>query len=132
MIDVAMGIIFSDEGKILIAKRDITKKFGGLWEFPGGKREYSEPIETTLVRELQEELGVKVDILGHLTPYLYQKDGMNIRFYPLLAQIVNGILKAEEHEELEYVNIEEISKYELAPPDYEAVDMLRERMEPIR
>jgi 8-oxo-dGTP pyrophosphatase MutT (NUDIX family) len=37
MIRVALGFIQNEEGKYLLAKRNVNKEFGGLWEFPGGK-----------------------------------------------------------------------------------------------
>lgn len=58
-IDVAAALLFRD-GKILIAQRNADSHLGGLWEFPGGKREPGETFEQCLVRELREELGVEV------------------------------------------------------------------------
>jgi len=52
-IDVAAGLIFRD-GKLLVAQRFTQAHLGGLWEFPGGKREAEETFEACLVRELRE------------------------------------------------------------------------------
>jgi mutator protein MutT len=60
-IDVAAGLVFRN-GKLLITQRPPDAHLGGLWEFPGGKRESGESFESCLVRELREELGIEVDV----------------------------------------------------------------------
>lgn len=60
-IEVAVGVLRRDNGDILIAKRAASAHQGGLWEFPGGKREEGENILTALAREFDEELGVAID-----------------------------------------------------------------------
>src|SRR5476649_797813 len=59
-VHVAAAVIRDSAGKILIARRADTQHQGGLWEFPGGKVEADESVETALARELQEELGIVV------------------------------------------------------------------------
>ena len=59
--DVAAGLVFRN-GKLLIAERHADAHLGGLWEFPGGKRESGETFEECLVRELREELGIEVEV----------------------------------------------------------------------
>jgi 8-oxo-dGTP diphosphatase len=59
-IEVAAGLVFRD-GKLLITLRHADAHLGGLWEFPGGKREGGETFEQCLVRELREELGIEVE-----------------------------------------------------------------------
>lgn len=49
-------------GKIFIAKRQMTGDMGGRWEFPGGKIEEGEDLQTAVVREMQEEFGVTVTV----------------------------------------------------------------------
>ncbi len=61
VIDVAAGLVFRD-GKLLITRRFDDAHLGGLWEFPGGKREPEETFEACLIRELQEELGIEVRV----------------------------------------------------------------------
>ena len=59
MIHAAVAVIIND-GSVLISKRPDHVHQGGLWEFPGGKVEDAETIETALFREIQEELGINI------------------------------------------------------------------------
>ena len=55
------------DGKIFIAKRQMVGDMGGRWEFPGGKIEEGEDLETAVVREMQEEFGVTVSVGKKIT-----------------------------------------------------------------
>jgi 8-oxo-dGTP diphosphatase len=57
-IRVAVGVIKSSDGEILIAKRSVSQHQGGLWEFPGGKIEENETACQALLRELKEEVAL--------------------------------------------------------------------------
>jgi 8-oxo-dGTP diphosphatase len=57
---VACALVDVD-GRVLVARRPPGKPLAGLWEFPGGKLEPGETPETCLVRELEEELGVRTE-----------------------------------------------------------------------
>ena len=59
-IHVAVGVIVNNQNQVLISLRHPDKDEGGLWEFPGGKREQNETIDSTLKREFREELNVNV------------------------------------------------------------------------
>lgn len=60
LVHVAAGVITDADGRVLVAERPIGAHQGGLWEFPGGKLEPSEPVAQGLTRELDEELGIQV------------------------------------------------------------------------
>lgn len=60
--DVAAGMIWDKDGRVLIAQRPNDGLLGGLWEFPGGKQEPNETLQACLMRELHEELGVQVEV----------------------------------------------------------------------
>lgn len=60
-IEVAVAIMLSQEQKVLTSWRQPHQHQGGLWEFPGGKREPDESMLEALKREISEELGVTVE-----------------------------------------------------------------------
>ncbi len=60
-IEVSAAVI-TRSGKVFIQQRPHGGLMGGLWEFPGGKRQSEETEEECLTREIQEELGIAIAI----------------------------------------------------------------------
>ena len=58
---VGAAVIFNARGDVLIAQRHATSMLGGLWEFPGGKRERGETMRECIRREIREELGFDIE-----------------------------------------------------------------------
>jgi mutator protein MutT len=82
VLDVAAGLVFR-RGQLLITQRCPNAHLGGLWEFPGGKREPGETFEACLARELREELGIEVEV-GELVESLthaYPEKTVHLCFY---------------------------------------------------
>ena len=59
-VDVAVGVLIDAEGRFLLTSRPEGKVYAGYWEFPGGKLEAGESVESALRRELHEELGITI------------------------------------------------------------------------
>jgi len=59
LVNVAVAVIQSEDGYVLMAERPYGKESSGSWEFPGGKFELGESAEQALAREIYEELGIK-------------------------------------------------------------------------
>ncbi|MGH7277542.1 MAG: (deoxy)nucleoside triphosphate pyrophosphohydrolase, partial [Candidatus Rokuibacteriota bacterium] len=57
VVDVAAALVQDQDGRYLITQRRQGSHLEGLWEFPGGKRDAGESLESCLRRELREELG---------------------------------------------------------------------------
>jgi A/G-specific adenine glycosylase len=64
--DVVVAVIADREGRLLIDRRPGEGLLGGLWEFPGGKREPGETLTGALAREIREELGIGIEVLGKI------------------------------------------------------------------
>jgi len=69
---VVAGLIFNNQGKILVALRPPHVPQGNLWEFPGGKVEAGETGEQALKRELKEEVGITVIAAKPFQQYVHQ------------------------------------------------------------
>lgn len=69
---VVAAVIRDEKGDIFITLRPDHVHQGGLWEFPGGKREPGESPYHTLVRELNEETGITVQRARPLITISYQ------------------------------------------------------------
>ena len=115
-VDVAAGLIFRD-GKLLITRRHADAHLGGLWEFPGGKREADETFEQCLVRELREELGVEASVGGlfEVVTHAYAEKAVLLKFF--LCR-----LKAGDPEAIGCASFKWVSKAELNHFQFPAAD----------
>lgn len=120
MIIVLCGIIKNDN-KILIAKRNIDKSFGGLWEFPGGKLEEGETLEACLQRELKEELNINTIVRDYMMTSVYN----NITLIAFKVDYMDLFFKLNSHSEIAWVSIKDLYKYDFAPADVPIVNIMR-------
>ncbi len=88
-IEVSAGLVFRD-GQLLITQRRAGSHLGGLWEFPGGKREAGETLEQCLARELREELGiqVRVGVRFDTVTHTYPEKSVRLEFF--LCRLIAG------------------------------------------
>ena len=61
VVDVAVGVLVREDGDFLLTSRPPGKVYEGYWEFPGGKLEAKETVAQALARELEEEIGLKIE-----------------------------------------------------------------------
>ena len=115
---VACALIDAD-GRILIAQRPEGKGMAALWEFPGGKVETGESPEETLIRELDEELGiiVKPACLAPLTfaSFAYEKFHLLMPLY--VCRRWDGLVVAREHAALRWVRPQQLRDFQMPPAD---------------
>lgn len=121
MIEVTAAII-KKEGKILICKRSIDN--GGLWEFPGGKREVGESLEECIIREIKEELDLVIEPVKIFAVSTYLYKDIKIYFTVFDAVIITGQMKLNAHSDFAWVSIQEMAEYKFMPADIEFVKKL--------
>jgi 8-oxo-dGTP diphosphatase len=125
---VAACALIDADGRVLIAQRPPGKAMAGLWEFPGGKIEADERPEQTLIRELNEELGIEVkeDCLAPFTfaSHVYTEFHLLMPLY--LCRRWEGIASAREHSAIKWVKPKELASYPMPPADVPLIPMLRD------
>jgi len=125
---VAACALVDVDGRVLLAKRPAGKQLAGLWEFPGGKVEPGETPEQCLIRELNEELGIRV---AHacLAPFVFASHGYD-SFHLLMPLFLcrrwEGLVTAREHEALAWVKPTEFDAYPMPPADAPIAAWLRD------
>lgn len=124
VLKVSAGVILDEEGRMLLCQRGYGAQ-EGQWEFPGGKCEEGEPYADCLVREIDEELGVRIEVTRELLKMRYAYPDKVIDFAFLEARIVSGQLQAREHKGIKWQKTEEIEENELCPADAEAFAKMR-------
>jgi 8-oxo-dGTP diphosphatase len=115
---VACALIDVDK-RVLIAQRPEGKPLAGFWEFPGGKVEAGERPETTLIRELREEIGitVKEDCLAPLTFASHAYDDFQLLMPLYICRRWEGQVIAREAQKLAWVRANKLRDYEMPPAD---------------
>ncbi len=108
-------------GKIFIAKRQMVGDMGGRWEFPGGKIEDGEDLQTAVVREMQEEFGVTVTVGRKITSGSFTHKGKPCTLDVLEVSFPHdGIEKKfelTEHTDYKWADIDEIPQLNFVDSD---------------
>ncbi|HKW31240.1 MAG TPA: 8-oxo-dGTP diphosphatase MutT [Verrucomicrobiae bacterium] len=123
-VDVAAALVFR-RGKILIARRPANSHLGGLWEFPGGKREPDETFEQCLAREVHEELGVKVSVgeLFETVSHSYAEKSVCLKFF--VCHLLDGEPRPLAGAAVRWVDKTELDDFEFPAADARLLKKLR-------
>ena len=123
-IHVAAAVITDVRGRILLARRTDGRDLAGLWEFPGGKRESGESLEHALIRELQEELGITVQVGAPLISVPQQYPDKRLCLDVRQVTAWQGIPRGVEGQALAWVAPEKLTLYPMPPADRPVVAAL--------
>jgi A/G-specific adenine glycosylase len=108
---IGVGVVFNDVGQVLIDQRLNEGLLGGLWEFPGGKQEPGEAIETTIVRELREELAIEAQVGEQLITVDHAYSHKKLRFVVHLCQWQSGEPQPLASQQVRWVAPVELETY---------------------
>ena len=125
MTEVVAALIW-DENRFLACQRPAYKARGLLWEFVGGKVEPGETKEQALIRECQEELAVTVAVQDVFMEVDHVYPDLTVHLTLFNTSIAEGVPQKIEHNDLRWITVEEIDRYEFCPADEEILRRLKE------
>lgn len=130
--DVAAGVIWRDDGRFLITRRPLDGLLGGLWEFPGGKREPGdESLAHTLKREIREELGLEIAVGPPLARIKHAYTHFRITLHALHARHVSGRPQHLGVAGHAWVTLDDLDDYAFAVTDRKIIRHLRQDGRPL-
>ena len=87
---IAVAGLVVESGCVLLSQRTAHQTYPNQWEFPGGKVEPGESPQDALVREMREELGVRVEVgrIWHVLSHVYSSYDLMLLVY--LCRLARG------------------------------------------
>jgi 8-oxo-dGTP diphosphatase len=123
IVEVAVGVI-KRGNKVYISKRADDLHQGGKWEFPGGKREANETIEQALVRELSEEIGIKVTKQSNFMLIEHDYGDKKVRLDVRLVEGFEGKEQHQEGQQSQWVDINDLRQFTFPDGNRVIIDKL--------
>lgn len=116
---VAACALVDADNRVLLTQRPEGKALAGLWEFPGGKVEPGETPEETLIRELEEEIGVrtKTACLAPLTFASHTYEDFHLLMPLYVCRRYEGHPAGLEGQAIKWVRPRDMRNYPMPPAD---------------
>ena len=129
MVEVVAALIWQGE-RFLICQRPANKARALLWEFVGGKVEPGESREEALIRECREELAVDVSVGDLFMEVTHQYPDITVHLSLFHSVISAGEPKLLEHNDLRWITVDEIDRFQFCPADVEILEKLKQYKRP--
>jgi len=123
--DVAAAVTWDGDGRVLVAQRRADDMLGGLWEFPGGKREGDETLPECLTREIREELDVEIEVGGLLTVVSHAYTHFRITLHAFLCRWASGEPRCLECAAFQWVRPDELDGLPMSVADRKVAQALQ-------
>lgn len=123
-LEVAVGVVFREDGAVLFGQRLPGKPYAGWWEFPGGKLEVGESVEQALARELHEELGLTVteSVPWVVREFDYPHAYVRLHFQRVTRYV--GVPQSREGQQLSWQQVGELSVTPILPAALPVIEWL--------
>jgi len=120
-IKVVGAIIENENSEILCALRGTKMQMPNLWEFPGGKVEKGENLESAIEREIKEELDCKVEFIDIFNDNTHEYEEFIVNLITVKCKIIGGVPVSKEHDKLIWLKRKNLLSLNWAPADIPAV-----------
>jgi 8-oxo-dGTP diphosphatase len=122
---IGVAVIWNDQGQILIDRRRPEGTMGGLWEFPGGKIEAGETVEECIKREIDEELGILIEVGKHLITIDHTYTHLRVTLTVHHCRHLTGVPQPLECDEIRWVSLHELDQFAFPQANIEIIAVLR-------
>ena len=126
MTEVVAALIW-DGDRFLACQRPANKARALLWEFVGGKVEEGETKEEALIRECKEELDVTISVGDVFMEVTHEYPDLTVHLTLFHAKIAEGVPKKLEHNDIQWLTVEEMDGFPFCPADEEILEELKKR-----
>jgi A/G-specific adenine glycosylase len=126
---IGVAVIWNDRDEILIDRRKQEGLLGGLWEFPGGKIEPEETVEACIRREIQEELGIQVEVGDLLVTVTHTYSHFKVTLNVHHCTHISGEPQPIECDEIRWVTLDTIDQYPFPKANIRIIEALQEYWE---
>ncbi|NND80857.1 MAG: 8-oxo-dGTP diphosphatase MutT [Gammaproteobacteria bacterium] len=123
-IDVAVGLLLDDRGRVLIGQRTVQDQYFAKWEFPGGKFEAGETAMQALDRELHEELGIQNLISTPCMELQHDYPDRRVRLHVMRVNSYQGKVQAKEGQALQWLPLAQLQEVDLLAGNLPIVNYL--------
>ena len=124
MTQVVAALIWQGD-RFLICQRPAHKARGMLWEFVGGKVEPGETRQQALIRECQEDLAVTVSVGEVFMEVDHVYPDLTVHLTLFHAAIAEGAPQKLEHNDIQWITVDQIDQYDFCPADEEILVRLK-------
>ena len=100
-------------------------EFKGKWEFPGGKLEAGETSQQALIREIQEELAVKIEVGELIDTIEYDYPTFHLSMDCFRCVVVDGEIILKEAEAAKWLDKDELYSVDWLPADIALIEKLQ-------
>ncbi len=122
---IGIGVVLNHHHQILIDQRLEQGLLGGMWEFPGGKKEVDESIEQTIARELKEELSIEVEVGEKLIDFEHAYSHKKLRFIVHICKWLRGKPQPLASQKVEWVSPESLENYPFPAANTKIISSLK-------
>jgi 8-oxo-dGTP diphosphatase len=126
VLQVAVGIILDDSGKVLVGQRVKPDAYFQKWEFPGGKLEQGESVVDALKREFLEEVGIDISESREFMVWEHSYPDRDVKLFVRIIDAFIGKATSREGQALKWVSLEEIAEMDFLAGNQVIIERLIE------
>lgn len=115
------AVVLNAKNEMLLIQRRADNTVAGKWDIPGGRMSFGESIDEALRREVKEESGLEVEVVGavlNVCTFLRDVSAQNqiVRITFAVRAGEGEIRLSDEHQAYEWVGLDRVKEFDLFSP----------------